>query len=112
MATSRYGTRGTLPLREEIRFPFLSRVILSGAILSEPFLLRANFSGAKFSGANLSGANFSRANLSGANLLQVNLKGAKNLTLKQIKAAKNWEQADYDTNFRNKLGLEAVSKEM
>ncbi|MFN6478030.1 pentapeptide repeat-containing protein [Nostoc sp. DedQUE07] len=103
----------------------LSRAILSRAILSRAILIVANLSGANLSGANLivanlSGANLSDANLRGADLRGADLRGAdlsgadlsgadlsyaKNLTSEQVKAAKNWDKAKYDKDFRAKLGL-------
>ena len=66
-------------------------------------------SGVDLSGANLSGADLSRADLSRANLYGANLSGAdlsgadlsraRNLTLKQIKSALNWENAIYKVKF-------------
>ncbi|WP_071187348.1 pentapeptide repeat-containing protein [Trichormus sp. NMC-1] len=45
----------------------------------------------------------SRANLSGANL-----SGTRNLLPDQVKLAKNWEEANYDDDFRVQLGLTSV----
>ncbi len=77
-------------------------------------------SGADLSGAYLSGANLSRANLSGADLfgaklvraklVRANLSGAKNLKVEQIKEAKNWEEAKYSKEFREKLGLPPIKE--
>ncbi len=88
----------------------LSKANLSGAKLSEAELPEANLSGANFfetdlSGADLSGADLSGANLSEANLSGTNLKGAKNLTPEQVKSAINYQDAEYDEDFRAQLGL-------
>ncbi|MFB2983639.1 pentapeptide repeat-containing protein [Microseira sp. BLCC-F43] len=107
----------------------LSRAYLSGADLTDAYLsgadlrsanliladlTRADLSGADLSGANLSPANLSRADLSDADLRCVEVDGnphctnftnAKNLTPEQVKSAKNWQQAEYDEEFRKKLGL-------
>jgi hypothetical protein len=88
----------------------LSGVNFSQADLARANLFKANLFKANFSEANLFKANFSEANLSEANfgsagLLEANFKGVKNLTPEQIKKAKNWEQARYDSDFRNQLGL-------
>nr|WP_322682783.1 pentapeptide repeat-containing protein [Nostoc sp. DedQUE07]MDZ8128091.1 pentapeptide repeat-containing protein [Nostoc sp. DedQUE07] len=99
---------------------YLSSANLSRAILSRAILIVANLSGANLSGANLIVANLSGANLSDANLRGADLRGAdlsgadlsgadlsyaKNLTSEQVKAAKNWDKAKYDKDFRAKLGL-------
>jgi hypothetical protein len=94
----------------------LSGADLSGADLNFANLNFANLGVADLSGANLNGANLNGANLNGANLRCVvividnerrctDLRGAKNLTPEQIKSAKNWQQAQYDPDFRKKLGL-------
>ncbi|MEH1863110.1 MAG: pentapeptide repeat-containing protein [Nostoc sp.] len=73
--------------------------------LSGANLIFANLSGADLSLANLSGADLSFANLRGADLSFADLRGVKNLTVEQVKSAKNWKQAKYDKDFRTKLGL-------
>ncbi|MEI2577242.1 nSTAND1 domain-containing NTPase [Scytonema sp. PRP1] len=95
---------------------YLWRANLSGANLSSAdlrvaYLIDANLSGANLSGANLSSADLRvayliDANLSGANLSGANLSGAKNLIPKQVKSAKYWQLAEYDKEFRAKLGLQ------
>jgi uncharacterized protein YjbI with pentapeptide repeats len=104
---------------------YLRSADLSGAYLISAYLRSADLSGAKLisadlSDADLSGADLSDADLSGAKLISAdlgcetvsterpfctNLKGVKNLTLQQIKAAKNWEQACYDPELRKQLKL-------
>ena len=82
---------------------------------------RQTSGGANFRLANLSGTNLSGANLSGTDLREVGRPGifplfiesfssedlnkTKSLTLAQVKAACNWEQAIYSDDFRQKLGL-------
>ncbi|MBW4626739.1 MAG: pentapeptide repeat-containing protein [Brasilonema octagenarum HA4186-MV1] len=114
---------------------YLSRAHLSGAHLNDAFLSGANLSYADLSGVLLSSANFSSADLSGAKLSNADLSGAnlkdaqlgcleisdreirctdlrdaKNLTPKQVKQAKNWQEAIYDQEFRKKLGLPPEKK--
>jgi|GEM_PF-1576721 len=48
---------------------------------------------------------FSGAKLTDANLVSTNLKGADNLTVEQLKEAKNWDEAIYDSELFKKLGL-------
>jgi uncharacterized protein YjbI with pentapeptide repeats len=78
---------------------------LSGANLSRTDLVSADLSGAYLWGTNLRGANLVVTNLTNADLLSTDLLGAIGLDLKQVKLAKNWEKAKYDSKFRKKLGL-------
>jgi uncharacterized protein YjbI with pentapeptide repeats len=103
---------------------------LEGAILGNANLKEANLQGASLAQARAAGINFQGANLRGANFTQANLyqarfnnadlqeanfqgariqggdfRGARNITQEQIKAAENWEQAIYDDEFRQELGL-------
>jgi hypothetical protein len=109
----------------DLRSADLSRADLMGADLSRADLMGADLSGADLSGADLSGADLSGADLSGADLSRADLsradlscfldldnkryctdlRGAKDLTPVQIKSANNWQQAQYDRAFRQKLGL-------
>jgi uncharacterized protein YjbI with pentapeptide repeats/energy-coupling factor transporter ATP-binding protein EcfA2 len=84
----------------------LSNADLSNADLSNANLFGANLSNADLSGTNLSGAVLWDANLTIANLSGADLSGAENLTPEQVKAARNWEEAIYDEEFRRQLGLE------
>ena len=87
----------------------LSFTNLSGANLTKAELYRANLGSANLSRANFSGANLIKADfrgadlsgtkLSGADLSQAHFIAAKNLTVQQIKQAKNWELGRYDTEF-------------
>lgn len=83
---------------------------LSGAAFNGANLTKANLRGVNFDGADLSEANLSGAYLSEASLVGANFQNAKGLTLDDIKAAKNWEQAHYDEDFRQQLGLPPKSK--
>jgi hypothetical protein len=102
----------------------LSEANLSEANLSEANLIYTNLSGANLSKADLSGADLSEADLSGANLSEAdlsgaslsdtsigcskyfctNFKGAKNINLEEIKQAKDWGEACYDSNVVRQLG--------
>lgn len=62
--------------------------------------------GAKLMGVDLCGSNLLSANLQDADIHSANLRGlAVPLSVDQVKAAKNWEYAMYDSDFRKKLGL-------
>ncbi|MBN4001434.1 pentapeptide repeat-containing protein [Nostoc sp. LPT] len=73
------------------------------------FLIKADLSGADLSGADLRGADLRGANLNGADLNGADLREAKNLTPKQVYAAKNWQQAKYDPDFYKQLGLPPIT---
>ncbi|NBD32000.1 MAG: pentapeptide repeat-containing protein [Cyanobacteria bacterium] len=88
----------------------LSHAQLIDADLVGTEMIGANLSHAHLVGANLSkayfgDADFNQACLRDANLDQTKLFGVRNLTLEQVKAAKNWQEAIYDETFRQKLGL-------
>jgi len=88
----------------------LSEVNLDTAILKAANLQRANLSGANLSNANLQLADLQevdlkKANLQKTDLQNTNLKKAKNMVVDQVKAAKNWQLAKYDSDFRKQLGL-------
>jgi uncharacterized protein YjbI with pentapeptide repeats len=69
-------------------------------------LINANLQDANLEGADLEGATFSKdTNLQNANIQGANFRGVKNLTVKQVKIAKNWNQAHYDEDFRKQLDL-------
>ncbi|MBA3974454.1 MAG: hypothetical protein C0504_09590 [Candidatus Solibacter sp.] len=73
---------------------------LEGAVLSF-----AHLEGAVLSGAHLEGAVLFEAHLEGADLSGAHLEGSRNLTVDQVKSAKNWETAHYSPDFRRQLGL-------
>lgn len=96
----------------------LAEVNLTMADLSKTYIVESDMSGANLDCANLCEAkltqtNLKEANLSGADLNGANLKGTLNLTPQQVKAAKNWEKADYDDEFRRilSLPLKPINKE-
>ncbi|BDA75854.1 hypothetical protein CAL7716_100200 (plasmid) [Calothrix sp. PCC 7716] len=89
----------------DLRYAHLNGTNLTGTNLTAANLdgtsfIGANLSGAFLNGANLKGTHFGDALLHGANFTEV-----KNLTIQQIKAAKNCETAKYDPKFRKLLGL-------
>ena len=97
----------------------LNKVILQGSELSLANLTKTNLIGAnlrkaELSRANLSYANLTKADFTGADLRKANLSQAditdaifssnvKNLTLEQIKSAKNWQNAHFTARFWQKL---------
>ena len=103
----------------DLNFAKLNFAKLCGAHLIGAFLIKTDLSRADLSGANLSGAHLIGAHLIGAylidadlsraDLLFADLRGARlrraTLNPQQVQAAKNWEQASYDDDFRQKLGL-------
>ena len=114
----------------------LARANLAKANLAESNLARANLTNTNFTKANLEKAdlvkaNLLNANLTGANLREAklaevnladaileeaglfcaNLSKAKNLTIEQVKSARNWKTAIYDKNFQQKLGLQPTSQD-
>ena len=114
----------------DLRWADLTGADLTGATLSKADLTGADLTGANLTRANLTGANLTGANLSRTDLREIvrpgiffsfvclfikgfDLNIAKNLTLAQFKAAKNWKQAIYSNDFRQKLGLPPTTqKEM
>ncbi|GAB1538405.1 hypothetical protein NUACC21_10660 [Scytonema sp. NUACC21] len=101
----------------------LEIAILWGANLNSANLKGADLKSADLKGASLKGADLKGADLSSTDLIDAefgcaknlfgiiectNLKNAKNLTPEQVKQAKNWEKAEYDPEFRKKLGLPPV----
>lgn len=83
----------------------INRANLGGANLNNANLIGADLSNANLSNTDLRNANFSQANLTNSKLNDADLRGAKNLTIKQLKSALNWDMAKYDDDFRLKLGL-------
>lgn len=99
----------------------LSRANLGSADLRDATLVRARMKSANLSHAIMNGANLQNADLEnawlikasvrnvrfdGANLKKTDLRGAKDLIVEQIKAAKNWQLAIYDAVMGQQLGLE------
>ena len=97
---------------------------LTGSDLSCTKVGGAHFAGSDLSNADLTGmmnrrhdprpyepADFSVRTMAGANLYGANLKSATGLSAKQVKAAKNWTEAFYGTEFLQQLGLPANHNE-
>ncbi|MBE7386295.1 MAG: pentapeptide repeat-containing protein [Leptolyngbya sp. SIO1E4] len=116
------GNRGAYLIAPEVSLPAvqLPGAIFWGVNLTGANLRSANFAEASFSGAllkdvnfqeaNLENARFRIANLEGANLKNANIKdayfwGAKGLTVEQVKAAQNWEDAYYSPELCVELGI-------
>ncbi|MEO0936071.1 MAG: pentapeptide repeat-containing protein, partial [Cyanobacteria bacterium J06641_2] len=57
--------------------------------------------------ARLRLARVKSANLNNADLSHANLRNAINLTVEQVKAANNWDKAEYDPEFKQELGLDS-----
>lgn len=55
---------------------------------------------------------FSGAKLTDADLVSTNLKAANNLTVEQLKKAKNWDEAIYNSELFKKLGLPKPLREI
>ena len=73
----------------------------SDAKLNDADLRNTELFGTRFNNADLNGTKFKSADLGYA----TDFTGAKNLTVEQVKSAKNWKEAKYDKEFRAKLGL-------
>jgi uncharacterized protein YjbI with pentapeptide repeats len=96
---------------------------LDGAYLTKTGLTGANLTGARLNRADLTGADLTRAYLKGAGLTGAILDGAdltltdfrssprlgptRGLEPQELRAAHNWENAYYDTDILNALGLPA-----
>ena len=91
---------------------------LTGANISYATFIEAKLQNVDFVGANIIGANFVRANLAqayfgdvnfnqclldDANLQKTKFFGVENLTVKQVKTAKNWSEGIYDAKMLSKL---------
>ena len=91
---------------------------LTGANISYASFIEAKLQNVDFVGANIIGANFVRANLAqayfgdvnfnqclldDANLQKTKFFGVENLTVKQVKTAKNWSEGIYDAKMSSKL---------
>lgn len=89
----------------------------SGAIIENVYFRNAQLDRANFTGAKLCKVVFTEGFLRETDfkdtyLWLVTFKNVEDLTPQQVKAAKNWEQADYDADFRQKLGLPPQSEEV
>ncbi|BAZ71293.1 pentapeptide repeat protein (plasmid) [Fischerella sp. NIES-4106] len=101
---------GLLEIKEsapfiDLRDADFGEVNLGFASLKGAYLMKVNLKGAYLMGAYLKTANLMEANLMEANLMGANLERTKNCNPDQIKAAINWEKADYDPELRHMLGL-------
>jgi hypothetical protein len=91
---------------------------LTGADISYAEFIEANLQEVDFVGANMIGANFVRSNLAqayfgdvnfnqcrlnDANLQKTKFFGVENLSVEQIKTAKNWSEGIYDAKLLTKL---------
>lgn len=101
----------------------LQKTRLIKANLQDAVLKEANLRSSDLSFANLQKTNLSKANFQGADLEKTDFRnaymcglpfqksacadfrGAKNLTIQQIKSARNWQEAHYDPDFNKQLGL-------
>jgi len=90
-------------LQSNLEKAILTNAQLEVAVLTEANLKEAHLEGANLKGANLQGANLEGAYLEETDLERANLEGAINLNPEQVKAARNWEKADYDEEFKNLL---------
>lgn len=108
--------RGTDLSNADLRRADFHRANLVLTHLSAANLTEADFSGANLCDADLSGANLCKANFSDAELVGALLQGAdlnrakleenvKDLSLFQIKTAKNWENAYLSKTILEGLGL-------
>lgn len=89
----------------------LAGVNLDKADLAGIDLANASLPGASLQSANLQGANLRGANLQGADIAGANFRAARNLSVEQIKSAKNWQKASYDRKLGTKLGLLPQAKQ-
>jgi uncharacterized protein YjbI with pentapeptide repeats len=80
-------------------------VNLQSANLKNANLQEAGLHWADLRNANLQHADIRDAVLEDADLHGADLRKARNITVEQIKTARNWEQAMYDDDFRHELGL-------
>jgi uncharacterized protein YjbI with pentapeptide repeats len=77
-----------------------SRADLTGAKLQEAQLRRVDFSNAGLTQANFSRADVTDAMFDRAELTQAKLINTYGLTIEQLIIADNWENADYDNEFK------------
>lgn len=75
-----------------------------GACLEAASFQDSDLTNANLEEANLQGANLTNAILKGANLGKANLEKVEGLTVEQVKSAKNWQEAVYDSSFLMLLG--------
>jgi uncharacterized protein YjbI with pentapeptide repeats/energy-coupling factor transporter ATP-binding protein EcfA2 len=90
----------------DLHYADLRSADLHYANLRNADLSNADLRSADLHYANLHYANLRDANLHYTDLRNADLRGVQNLTPEQVKAARNWEEAIYDGEFRRQLGLE------
>jgi Pentapeptide repeats (8 copies) len=83
----------------------LTGAFLNTAILSKAHLFKVILNGADLAGAKLINADLCQASLTGAVLYEADLTGAKGCKVAQIKEAKEWEDAIYDTSLQKRLNI-------
>lgn len=89
----------------------LENANLDGVDFRNVDMRRANLRNTRLWDADFEGANLEGVDFAGADLYQppkggpANFRGAVGLTPEQIQQASNWEDAQYDSSFRNQLGL-------
>jgi hypothetical protein len=83
----------------------LQRAYIVSSVFNNSNLSSADLTEADLQNTLFAGANFSHAIFSDANLLCSDFRGARGLTVEQIKKGKNWEAGIYDQKFRVSLGL-------
>lgn len=81
------------------------RTNLQNANLEGSSAARVDLRLADLRNANFQSANLDNANLNGTNLKDADLRGARFITVDQIKAGTFWHEAIYDDDFRKELGL-------
>jgi uncharacterized protein YjbI with pentapeptide repeats len=95
--------------RAEFNEAKLLRTIFNHAALTSSTFHKADLRGATFHYADLNGVTFDEAILSkpldDGRIFKADFRRAKNLDLKKIKKAFGWEQALYDDDFQESLGL-------
>jgi uncharacterized protein YjbI with pentapeptide repeats len=92
-------------------FSFGFSILTSVVNHAYTFLNDANLTNADLRGVNFFYSDFLGADLTNANLRGANLSRARHLSPEQVKAAQNWEQAIYDKEFCQQLGLKECRTE-
>ncbi|MBE7385200.1 MAG: pentapeptide repeat-containing protein [Leptolyngbya sp. SIO1E4] len=79
------------------------------AKLNKTVFYKASLCDAELIESDLRGADFRECDLTRAKLNRANLREAKGLSVEQVKLAHGWQEAFYDDDFRNQLGLNISS---
>ncbi|MEM1307924.1 MAG: pentapeptide repeat-containing protein [Cyanobacteria bacterium P01_H01_bin.153] len=77
--------------------------------LNKAVFYKASLYNSELIESDLRGADFRECDLTGAKLNRANLREAKGLSVEQVKLAHGWQEAFYDDDFRNQLGLNISS---